>query len=291
VWFSGGEKVLKIKIQMFWRPGLMSVVKVVWRTLRAFQQDRGMDMAAALTYYTLFALAPMLLLILSVVGLVFADLNVQDRLLSYLNAQFQAEVASLVGRVLENLQDRQAQGLARWFGLIFLGLAANGLVGYLQRSLYTVWKLRPTEFRWGMWLWQRLERLLVVIVFGFVWLSSTLVSNLLNLLEEQTEWLSSLERVNSLVFFVTSGMFLSFLIQTLVPKELSWKKIFLGSFVTVGLIYLGSFVVNLYLSWTNFTSVFGAASSLIVFLLWVYYSAVIFYFGMELVKIVTGSQE
>jgi membrane protein len=267
-------------------------IALLWRvTLRAFQDwwnDNCLRLAASLAYYTALSLAPLILLIVGVVGLVL------DR--QQVGSQLSAQIEGLIGPAGRDLvtsilaaTNPQGGTLATVIGLITLLIGATAVFGELQATLNLVWEVRPapTSGVWaGIWamLRERLFSLAVVLALAFLLLVSLVISAALAgaaaLFQGPEQAL--LSRLLELGVSLVVLTFVFALLYKYVPDaEIGWQDVWLGGLITAVLFTLGKTAIGFYLGQASVGSAYGAAGSLIALLVWVYYSALIMFFGAE----------
>ena len=267
-------------------------IALLWRvTLRAFQDwwnDNCLRLAASLAYYTALSLAPLILLIVGVVGLVL------DR--QQVGSQLSAQIEGLIGPAGRDLvtsilaaTNPQGGTLATVIGLITLLIGATAVFGELQATLNLVWEVRPapTSGVWaGIWaiLRERLFSLALVLTLAFLLLVSLVISAALAgaaaLFQGPEQAL--LSRLLELGVSLVVLTFVFALLYKYVPDaEIGWRDVWLGGLITAVLFTLGKTAIGFYLGQASVGSAYGAAGSLIALLVWVYYSALIMFFGAE----------
>ncbi len=253
----------------------------------AWVDNRAPSMGAALAYYTMFSVAPLLLIVISVAGLVFGT----DAARGEITAQLRGLIGDSGARLVEGLvesADRPAQGLLSTLaGAVLLVIGATTVFAELQDALDHIWRA-PQRAGGGLWalLRARLLSLGLILGMGFLTMVSLLLSAALSALGKWWgpwfgHWLLLAELLNQAIgFALVTAMFA--MIYKLMPRaRVAWADVWLGAVVTSLLFTLGKFLIGLYLGRTGLGSVFGAAGSLVAMLAWVYYSAQIFLLGAE----------
>ncbi len=261
--------------------------RLLRETVSAWVDDRAPSMGAALAYYTMFSIAPLLLIVLSVAGLVFGA----DAARGEITAQLRGLIGEAGARVVEGLvesADRPAQGLLSTLaGAALLVLGATTVFAELQDALDRIWR-SPQRAAGGLWalLRARLLSLGLILGLGFLTMVSLLLSAALSALGKWWggwfgHWLPLAEWLNQAISFaLVMAMFA--MIYKLMPRaRVAWADVWLGSAVTALLFTAGKFLIGLYLGRSGLGSVFGAAGSLVVMMAWVYYSAQVFLLGAE----------
>jgi len=269
----------------------MAIAPLWHATLRALQDwwnDNCLRLAASLAYYTALSLAPLVLLIVGVVGLVL------DR--QHVSAQISAQLEGLIGPagrelVTSILAATSPQGgtIATLIGLATLLIGATAVFGELQATLNLIWEVQPapTGGVWaGLWAWlrQRVFSLAIVLALAFLLLVSLVISAAL---ASAAALFHGPEQalLSRLLDFAVSLLVLTFMFALLykyVPDaEIGWRDVWLGGFITAVLFTLGKTAIGVYLGRASVGSAYGAAGSMVVLLVWVYYSALIMFFGAE----------
>jgi membrane protein len=267
-------------------PSWWQVVKEVvneWRT------DEASQLAAALAYYTAVSIAPLLVLIVVVVGLWLGQQTAQEQLLARLQSTLGAEGAGFLQTVLENAQQPTLATVAGILSVLTLLWSSTNLFSQLQTSLNRIWNVKPKPGR-GIWgtLKDRFLSFTLVLGIAFLLLVSLVLSAVLSTLGEWGQgWLPGADwlwqAVNFVVSFaVTTGLFAA-IYKVLPDAEITWRDVGLGAAVTALLFTVGKFLLGLYLA--NAGSAYGTVGSVVVFLLWVYYSAQILFLGAEFTQV------
>jgi membrane protein len=254
----------------------------------AWQEDKAPRLGAALAFYTTFSLTPLVLIAIAVAGLVFGREAAQDQLFEQLRDLLGTEASTAIQSMIAHVGDSSSGVLALVIGAATLLLAAAGLFGQLQDALNTIWGVQPRPGRPIRTLVKnRLLTFLMVLGAAFVLLASLIISAALAAFQSQFCDLQS-GTVGQLVHFVASFgvcMALFAMIYRFLPDVvIAWKDVWLGAAITSLLFNVGKVLIGLYLGHSAVASMYGAAGSLVVLLLWFYYSAQIFLFGAELTK-------
>jgi membrane protein len=244
-------------------------------------------MGAALSYYTLLSLAPLLVIVIALAGLVFGQQAVQGEIFQQLQGLVGDEGAAAVQGILRSASNPKSGIVASIIGVAFLIFGATSVFAELQSDLDRIWKVSPPQDS-GPWSLVR-ERLLsfgMVLGVGFLLLVSLIVSAALAALGEWSQgWLGGVEGimqgVNFLVsFFLITGLFA--MIYKILPRvPIAWRDVWIGSAVTALLFTVGKFAIGFYIGRSHLSAAYGAAGSLVVVLVWVYYAAQIFLLGAE----------
>ena len=259
------------------------------QTYKEWREDNAARLAAALAYYTIFSLPPLLIIILAIAGQVFSD--AQTRVTD--------EIATLIGEtggaaittILENASDPAETALATIISVVTLFLGASGVFGQLQDSLNTIWEVKsdPTK---GIWetIKRRFLSFTMVLGVGFLLLVSLLLSTGLAAVQEFIVGLLPAavlvaQILNFLVSFGIITLLFALIFKVIPDVKIAWRDVWIGSLVTALLFTLGKWAIGFYLGRGAPQSTYGAAGSLIIILLWVYYSAQLLFLGAEFTQV------
>lgn len=252
--------------------------------------DRAPSMGAAIAYYTVFSLAPMLILVIAVAGIAFGEQAAEGALFDQVADLVGQESAGAVQAMLRSAGKGGSGIIASIVGLVALIIAATAVFGELQASLNVIWKAKPAA-RAGWWnlLRQRLLSLSLILTIGFLLLVSLVASAALeafgDYLERLVPGLPLLLRILhlSLSLGFTTVLF-GMMFKILPDAHIEWRDVWLGAAATALLFTIGRYLISLYIGSSNVTSAYGAAGALVIILVWVYYSTQILLFGAEFAK-------
>jgi membrane protein len=243
---------------------------------------------AALAYYTVFSIAPILIIALAIAGSLFGPHTAEKEILSQLQALTGDAGASAVQNLLDNAHYSNQKGLAAAIGLVTLIIGATSVFAELQTALDRIWgtSRQPREAAWWKFLRSRLLSFGMVLGVGFLMLVSLVASATLaavdGWLERRFPALEVTLPLLDLAVSFAMAMALFAMIYKYMPREtIAWRDVWVGSAVTAFLFSIGKWGIGIYLGRSSFNSAYGAAGSLIVLLLWIYYSAQIFLLGAE----------
>lgn len=276
---------------------LREALRSTWQLLRAaadaWIDDHASRMGAALAYYTLFSIAPLLLIAVSVAGLAFGEEAARGELLEQLAGLVGARNAATVQSLLESV-NRPAQGVfSAVVGLLTMAVGATTVFAELRSAMDHIWRAPARAPGGGVfsWLRIRLVSLGMVLGIGFLLIVSLIVSAALSALSRwATPWfgpnmLAAASALNLLVSFGFVMCLFAMLYKWLPHVRLAWRDVWIGAAATAVLFTAGKWLIGLYIGRSGVTSVFGAAASLVVLMLWVYFSAQIFLFGAEITSV------
>jgi membrane protein len=252
------------------------------------------SLGAALAFYTIFSVAPILIIALAIAGYVFGPETAQTELLSQLRALIGDAGAMAIRELLSSAHYSDKKGVAAAIGIVTLVVGATSVFGELQNALNRVWQARPESKGVGSAGWLRFVRSRVLSVgmvlgVGFLLLVSLLASAALAAFGGWLgAYLPQLEIVLPVAdLLVSFGMavLLFALIYRYVPSEsIPWGDVWIGATVTALLFTIGKYLIGVYLGKSSFNSAYGAAGSFVILLLWIYYSAQIFLLGAEFTR-------
>ena len=254
-----------------------------------FIEDGASQMGAALAYYTLFSLAPLLVLALALIGVVYGEQRAKEELIAEVEKLIDRDSAEAVRTLLENFKGSNVAN-ASLVGLATLLFGATGLFTNLRASLHRIWRIKspPDGVVWSLARTYSLALLMVVIACIFllvILLASAVLPYLTHRLIERFPagpYTAPLVDLGVSMFFLT--ILFAFTFRILSDRHLSYWQVSYGAFVSATLFTLGKIALGYYFASINLASAYGAAGSLVVFLVWVYYSAQIVFFGAEVVR-------
>ena len=264
-------------------------------TIQEWREDGANRLAAALAYYTTFSLAPILVLIIAIAGLIGGREAAQTQTMAQVEDLLGAEGREFVQGMIESASRPETGLLATFIGAVTLLFGALGVFGELQNSLNTIWEVKPKpakNFLDGIkrFVLKRLLSFTMVLGIGFLLLASLIISAALSALGEYigSRWPMAdfwLGLINFLISFAVITLLFAMIFKFLPEIKIAWKDVWLGAAVTSALFSLGKFLIGLYLGRSEVGNTFGAAGSLAILLIWIYYSAQILFFGAEFTQV------
>jgi membrane protein len=266
-----------------------------------WNEDRILQQAASLSYYTIFSIAPLLIIMIAIAGIVLGHNVVQADVTTQIEGLVGKDGAQLINTIIKSINQPAASIPAAILGFIALILGAIGVFGQLKSSLNQIWRapIRPSAglikdlidlFR------QSAILMLMVVVMGLLIMLSVIVSAVLSSIAGFVDTqIGDPLRVSTALwsmvnFWVSIGLMtllFAAIFKILPDVAIKWKDVWIGSFLTAALFTLGKYLIGLYLGRSGVTSAYGAAGSLVIILLWVNYSAQIFFLGAEFTHIYT----
>jgi membrane protein len=278
---------MKRKIKQYW-----SISKDAFD---GFMDDNAMRMGASLSYYTLFSLAPMLLIIISLGGIFFGREAVQGQIYGQIDGLIGSDAAKQVQDILKNAQRSGQSTWAAVVGVVTLLIGATGTFAEMQDAINFIWGLKPKP-KVGIvkYLLTRFLSFSLIISLGFLLLVSLVVNAVLNAFSQKVELLFSDATVyifwfiNLFVVWAVIASLFTVIFKVLPDGKIKWKDAFVGAGFTSLLFMIGKYVIGLYLGNSSVSTTYGTAGSIVIILSWVYYSALILYFGAEFTKAYTN---
>jgi membrane protein len=280
---------------------LVEIWKFIEKVFNHWIEDKCPKLGAALSFYTIFSLSPLLVIAVSIAGFIFGEEAARGEIVYQIQDLVGKEGAMIVQTALKNSQ-YSADGLrALIISAVTLLIGSTVVFVELQDSLNLIWKVKRKPGRsifkviLGFFK-DRFQSFAMVVATGFLLLSSLLVSALIAALNR---FLTNTFLSLPLYFFDIADILISLsvifilfmmLFRVLPDVTITWKDVWLGSLVTAALFVLGKFLIGLYLGQSSLSSTYGAAGSLVIFLLWIYYSAQILFLGAEFIKVYVESR-
>ncbi|MEY4510872.1 MAG: hypothetical protein RLZZ450_2994 [Pseudomonadota bacterium] len=269
--------------------------KTLWEILKETGSDWSKDdatrLAAALAYYTVLSIAPLLVVAVSVAGLVFGEEAARGQIAGQLSSVVGPEAGKGIQTLLSNAKSPDDGTIGSIVGIVVLLFGASGVFGELQASMNSIWKVEPKPGL-GVWGWLRARFFSFSMVLGvaFLLLVSLLLSAVLagiggafsNALPGGA-WVW--EIVNFVVSLGVITVLFALIFKVVPDVEIQWKDVWIGAAVTALLFTLGKFGLGLYLGRASVASPYGAAGSLIVLVIWMYYAAQILFMGAEFTQV------
>jgi len=262
---------------------------LIRQTVLGFIEDEALSRGAAIAFYTVTSLAPVLIIAVAIAGLAFGEDAARGAIVSQLGGLMGRNGAELVQSIIINASNPTSGMVASVFGIATLLITASGVFGEIQASLNMIWRARLEGGTVSRLIRARAASLGLVATLGFLLLVSLVVSAALtalgNLLHDRLPGIAILVRLaNAVISFVLIAVLFAAIYKFLPDRELEWRDVLVGAVVTTLLFNLGKTLIGLYLGSTAIGSTYGAAGSAVIVLLWIYYSAQIFLLGAEFTK-------
>jgi len=270
--------------------------KDIWTALKQSGSDIGTfnitKLSAALAYYTVFALAPMLIVFTSIVSFFYGREATEGRVYGQIKSIVGSDAAAQIQEIIKNAALSPSFTFASVVGVIALVFSATGVFAEIQTSINLIWNLKAKPKKSGIlkMLKTRLLSFSMIVSLGFIALVSLLLNTLIDLIMDRlqrflppgTVYLGY--AINLAITLVAIGLLFAIIFKVLPDAKIKWRDVWVGAFATSLLFILGKFAIGLYLNKSHPGSAFGAAGSMIIILVWVYYSSIILYFGAAFTK-------
>jgi membrane protein len=271
---------------------MTQIWSLVKATFSSWLDDYAPSMGAALAYYTMFSIAPLLLIVISTAGLVFGEDAVRGEIFGQLRGLMGDEGARAVQSLLESVSSPEEGTAGTVIGTVLLLIGATTVLSELQDAFDRIWRVPPRDKDSGVWgvIRSRLLSFGMILGIGFLMMVSLVFSAAMAALGKWWgPFFSDLEIVVGAVNFAFSFLLATTVFAVLykfMPRvRIHWRDVWAGAAVTALLFTIGKFLIGLYIGKSAISSGFGAAGSLVVVLVWVYYSAQIFLLGAEFTKV------
>jgi len=271
----------------------------LWRLLRStaegYIEDDAFSRGASIAYFTLFSLAPVLLVVIAVAGMVFGREAAQGAVVGQLSGLMGRDTAVALEAMIRSASESLSGTLATILGLGAIVLAVSGVFGEVQLALNAIWKVKPSGSVVSRLVRARIASLGLVVSLGFVLVVSLAFSAAVTAFGEYLKsWLPATGLALQVVDFMISGLLIAGIFaafyRVLPDRDLGWRDVLPGALFAALLFQGGKYLIALYIGETGVASSFGAAGALIVMLLWIFYSAQIFLLGAEFSRAWTSRQ-
>ncbi|WP_264529591.1 YihY/virulence factor BrkB family protein [Flavobacterium sp. N502540] len=273
-----------------------NILSKTWYLLRTtileFNDDNAIKLSAALSYYTIFALPPLLIIIITICGFFFGEEAVTGELYGQINRLVGNDAAIQIQDAIKNVQLSDSNVFVTIFGVVMLLIGASGVFAEIQSSINFIWGLRAKPNK-GLkkFIQNRIMSFSMIVSVGFLMLVSLMLNAVLDVLNarlklylaDSTVYLFYV--INLIIVLGSITLLFAIIFRTLPDGLIKWKDAFIGAGCTAILFMIGKFAIGFYLGNSTIASVYGAAGSVIIILVWVYYSAIILYFGAEFTKV------
>lgn len=277
-----------IKLQIFFK----KIVYLFKATFNEFIADNAIKLSAALSYYTIFSLPPLLIIIISVCGLFFGDEAVRGEIFWQINGLVGNAAALQIQEVIKNTTLANSNVFATIVGVTILLIGASGVFAEIQDSINYIWgiKAKPNK-GFIKFIKNRLMSFSMIGSAGFLLLVGLVINSLTDLLSNRLlvyfpkDTIYIFYGVNLLIVFIIITLLFTLIFKTLPDGKIVLRDCVIGASFTAFLFMIGKFAIGAYLGSSSVASVYGAAGSVILILVWVYYSAIILYFGAEFTKV------
>jgi membrane protein len=282
---------------------MMSAVKrfvlVLRKTFDEFVADNCTRMAAALSYYTIFSLPAVMVIVVSVAGVFFSPQDIEGRIRQEIGSVVGEEGAEQVQTMLKHANEPGEKGGRTAFGVVILLIGATGVMGQLQEALNEAWGVRTShQHAFQHFILKRVISFAMILGIAFVLIVSLLLDTVMVAFGEQIAARFFPDASQPAVFvgnlvgtYLLFALVFAVMYKYLPDIHIAWRSVWLGAAITAGLFVIGKWLLSFYLAHNQIGSDFGAAGSLALILVWVYYSGIIFLFGAEFTQVWSQREE
>jgi membrane protein len=271
-----------------------SIYSIMMETFKEFSDDHATKLSASLAYYTLFSIGPLLLVIITILSFFVKKKEAANQVFDEIGQFVGKDVAEQLHGILRNLGNQNHGTLFGVIGAIVFIFGATGIFTEIQSSINYIWSVKSKPNRsWLKYITDRLLSFVLVIGLGLLMFASLLFNVVFDMLEEKISRVQHLQHligaanflftkgVNTSILFLLVTLIFAVIFKVLPDAKIHWKDAFIGAAFTGVLFLIGKFLITWYLSMSKSINAYGAAASLIILLSWIYYSAMILYFGAE----------
>ncbi|MBC7509427.1 MAG: YihY/virulence factor BrkB family protein [Ferruginibacter sp.] len=266
-------------------------IEIFKNSFTGFSDDKVTKLSGSLAYYTVFSMGPLLIVIISLCGLFLGREAVEGKIYGQLSGFVGADTAVQLQEIIKNASLAGKSKLAAIVGGIILLIGATTIFAEIQDSINSIWGLKPKPKRgWLKMVQNRVLSFSVIISLGFLLLVSLSISSIIDGFSNRLKahfpdiTIVVFYIINVLITMLVTSLIFGVIFKVLPDADIKWKDVFAGSVATAFLFMLGKFGISFYISKSNVGSTYGAAGSLVILLVWIYYSSLILYFGAELTK-------
>jgi len=265
---------------------LKSTWKIILKSFNLFLDFNGLKLSAALSYYTVFSIAPFLIVLISLASFFFGHDAVEGRLYHQISGLVGSDPALQVQEIIRNTHISNQGTLGGIVGGIILFLGATGVFSEIQSSINYLWLIPPPKKKaFLIAIIRKLISFSLLIAVAFLFMVSLLANALLDIMSDRASHMFSnsfvkvFGLVNSTGILLFISLMFMLIFKILPNSNLRWKHSFYGALVTSLLFLLGKFIIGFYLGHSQIGATFGATASIVILMLWIYYSSIILYFG------------
>jgi membrane protein len=270
------------------------MISAIWKMLKdavlSFINDEVLSRGAAIAFYTVTSIAPVLLIVIAIAGLVFGQDAAQNAISGQFSSLMGRQTADVLQSAIANAASKSSSIIATIIGVTTLIATASGVFGEMQAALNSIWKIKSQATTVSRMIRARIISLGLVAAMGFLLIVSLVISAGLTAFGNYLDTVLPMGKLilpalNFVVSLVLLGVLFGAIYKVLPDRRLQWNDVVIGAFITSVLFNIGKSLIGWYIGSSAIASSYGAAGGLIVLLLWVYYSVQIFLFGAEFTKI------
>ena len=281
-------------MKFFSKEYFKEVWKILVATFMGFIDDNGLKLSASLAYYTVFSIAPLLILVISLAGIFFKNDAANNAIYPQIVHYVGASAATEIQDILKNLAFSGKSGITVVIGIVTLLLGASSIFVEIQDSLNIIWRVKAKPKRgWLKLIQNRFLSFSLIVSLGFLLLASLIINLIMSALSTWAERHLHIQSITTLIikvanlgvtFIIISTLF-GIIFKVLPDVKIKWKDVRSGAIFTAILFMVGQYAIGLYIQYTAKSSAYGAAGSILVVLVWIYYTAAILYIGAEYTQV------
>jgi len=274
-----------------------TIFGILKETVNTFMDNKGLKLSASLAYYTLFSMAPLLLLVISLAGAFFGREAIEGSVFGELNGLVGNEAAAQIQQIIKNMELSGSTTLSLIIGAVSLIVGATTVFGDIQDSVNKIWSVKAKpEKGWLKLVKDRLLSGSIIIGLGFLLIVALVVNGAVSAFDYLLKgWLPDfsvilLTVLTALVNFLVLALLFGVIYKVLPDAKIKWRDVRAGALFTAALFMLGRYIIGIYIDKADVGSPYGAAGSLIIILIWVYYSAAILYISTSFTKVYAAAK-
>jgi membrane protein len=268
------------------------------KAINLFSDNNGLSLSASLSYYTVFSIAPFLIVIISLAGIVYGRQAVEGKVYVQISGLIGSSAALQIQQIIKNIQSTHHSLLGGIVGFIVLVIGASGVFSEIQSSINFIWKAGSNTQGKGLINFVRNKLLSFSLIAGvaFILLVSLIVNALVDVLSERLKEsfpgyvISIFYFLNIIFIYIVITILFAVIFKILPSVVITWKNAILGASFTSFLFLIGKLFIGIYLGNSSVSATYGATTAILIFMLWVYYSSIILYFGASFTKIMMDNK-
>jgi membrane protein len=270
---------------------IKTIISLLKETFGEWNKDGASTLAASLAYYTIFSIAPLVIIAIAIAGSIFGEEAARGQIVTQIQSLVGKDGAEVIETAIKNSRQPEANSIASLISIVILLFGASGVFAQLQDALNTIWNVKVKPQKGVLtFLRKRLLSFSAVLGIGFLLLVSLVVSASLSAFTGYLGgFLQNMSILGTVLNFTISfgviTLLFAFMFKYLPDVKITWNDVIIGAVITALLFNIGKFLLGLYLGTGSFSSTYGAAGSLVILLIWVYYSAQILFFGAEFTQV------
>jgi membrane protein len=267
---------------------------IIRQAVKEFLDDHGLKLSASLSYYTIFSIGPVLIIVISLAGIFFGKEAVQGKIYYQINGLVGNQAALQIQEIIRNIEHSRMSTSGAVIGTIVLLFGATGVFTEIQDSINYIWSIRAKPKKgWLKLIINRVLSFSLIVSFGFILMVSLALHALVDVLfEKLTRFFNDATVyifmvINYVILFAIISLLFAIIFKVLPDARVRWRDAMVGSSFTAILFLIGKFLIGFYLGASSIGVTYGTAASIVIILLWVYYTSIILYFGAEFTKVFT----